>query len=67
MQADLYVCEPGVEGLGPTVLARYGEEGSHYSSMLVSILEPHIPRLQEQPATHTPGLLEAYRRYKERP
>ena len=36
---DLYVCDKSVKGLGPSVIARYGDKGAEYLSMPWKVIE----------------------------
>lgn len=50
---DLYYC--GGDRVGPTVVARYGDDGSAYTSSLLSLLTgPHQAFLRRNPS-YTPG------------
>lgn len=59
---DLWYC-PGTI-LGPSLIARHGSEGSHYTSMPHDVFVSHEADMRKRPATTTPGLLEALDRYR---
>jgi len=65
-QADLYVCQQETPA-NSTLLARFSDTDSDYSSTLTALVTRDYQGMQERPATNTPAILEAYRRVKEKP
>ncbi len=54
--AELYFCP--AEITGPTVIARFGSQGPHYASTMVSILQRDLHAINQ--STSGPALVAAY-------
>jgi len=63
---DLYCCPGAI--LGPSIVARFGDEGSHYSSMPAKYIERDMERWASQSpmSTYCEALIQGYLRAEKR-
>lgn len=62
--SDLYVCFSPRGSAETSVIARFSDTNSDYSSSLTELVERDYEQMKKTPSTKGPGILEAYDRWK---